>query len=250
MGPGGQSRGSGQDASSVTAPAGPFVKICGLTSDRDVSIVVNAGADAAGFLVGLDYPSEDELTAEGAAALIRSMPPFISSVLVTHRAEPRAVSELCRRVPASHLQLHGAFPLDAVDGLRRDFPHLKIIKTVHVVGPASVDAARAVAETVDAILLDTRTEDRLGGTGLTHDWSVSRTIRDAIRPRPVILAGGLDPSNVVEAIHRVQPFGVDVNSGVSRTRGVKASDRVGRFVSAVESVRGTRSHEPVFHGQP
>lgn len=210
----------------------PYVKICGICSPEDLRASVEAGADALGFLVGLDYASEEQVSPVDAAALVRQVPPFVSTVLVTHRTGPSEILELCAAVPASTLQLHGDFPVDRIPELRDAFPHLKIIKAVHVIGPQSVDQARMAAKQADAVLVDTRTPTRLGGTGQVHDWSVSRAIRDAIHPTPLVLAGGLSPENVLAAIEKVRPFGVDVNTGVSREREVKDPARVRAFVHA------------------
>lgn len=209
----------------------PYVKICGMTSDADIAAAVGAGADAVGFLVGLKYESEDELSPDRAHALIRSLPPFVTSVLVTHQGDPSSVAQLCERIPAAHLQLHGDFPLKAISPLRRLFPYVKIIKAVHVRDNLSIDSAKETAKHVDAIILDTQTSTRLGGTGQVHDWSISYAINQAVRPTPVILAGGLTPDNVAIAIASVQPFGVDVNSGVSIRRGVKSPELARCFVA-------------------
>lgn len=214
-----------------------YVKICGITSPQDVKVCLEAGADALGFLVGLAYPSEDQLSSEAAAALIRQVPPFVSTVLVTHRTALDDVRALCSHVSASILQLHGDFPLDRVPELRGAFPHLKIIKAVHVTGPESLDRAKLAADYADAILVDTRTATRLGGTGMVHDWSISRAIRESVFPKPLILAGGLDPENVLDGIEKVRPFAVDVNTGVSQRRGVKDADRVRQFIDAARLVR-------------
>ena len=215
----------------------PRVKICGITSRSDLDASVSAGADAVGFLVGLAYPSEDELEPDRAAELIRELPPFVASVLVTHKVNVDEILALCSRVQATHLQLHGASALADIQIVRRAFPHLKITKAVHVVDYTAVDKAKATAGHVDGILLDTLTATRLGGTGITHDWAISRQITEAVFPTPVILAGGLSPTNVQEAILRVQPYGVDVNTGVSIKRGVKSRDLVAQFVTTAKSVR-------------
>jgi phosphoribosylanthranilate isomerase len=208
----------------------PYVKICGLTSSQDVRACIAARTDALGFLVGLDYPSEDQISTERAAALVREVPPFVSTVLVTHRTAASDVIDLCRKVPVSTLQLHGEFPPALVPELRGVLPHLRIILVVHATGDESLERAKRASDHADAILVDTRTETRLGGTGRVHDWTISRAIRDLLHPRPLILAGGLDPGNVSAAIERVRPFGVDVNSGVSRRRGVKDARRVREFL--------------------
>lgn len=209
----------------------PYIKICGLTTDADIRAVAEAGATAAGFLVGLDYESADQLTVQRARELIGTLPSFLRSVVVTHGSDLASVSSLCEGVSASHLQIHGDLPLADLLSLRRAFPDLNIIKAVYVTGSDPVDLARATAPHVDAIHLDTRTAGRLGGTGKVHDWSISRAVVDAVWPTPVILAGGLTPDNVASAIATVRPFGVDVNSGVSHRRGVKSEELVASFVA-------------------
>jgi phosphoribosylanthranilate isomerase len=223
----------------------PRVKICGITSESDLELSVCAGADAVGFLVGLNYDSEDQLEPDRASQLIRKLPPFVSSVLVTHKVNVDDILALCQRVPSTHLQLHGASAPADIPMVRRAFPHLKIIKAVHVVDHSAIDAAKGAAGYADAVLLDSRTATRLGGTGKVHDWSISRAIVEALFPAPVVLAGGLNPNNVGDAILRVQPYGVDVNSGVSVTRGVKSRDLVVRFVAASKATRSADAAHPL-----
>ena len=215
------------------------VKICGITTKEDAWTAIDLGADALGFLVGLLYESEDELTASEAGKIVESLPPFVSTTLVTHRANLTEVTDLCAQVRPQVVQLHGLYPLDQIPLLREAFPTVKIIKAVHVAGDAESDIAAALAASryADSILLDTKTATRIGGTGVTHDWSVSRRIRDAVAPTPTILAGGLTPANVARAIAQVAPYAVDVNSGVSVRRGKKSPQLVEEFVRAAKPSR-------------
>ena len=105
----------------------------------------------------------------------------------------------------------------------------RLLKAVHVTGEDALGRALDYAADADALVLDTRTADRLGGTGQTHDWSVSARIVAAVSPVPVYLAGGLRPENVVEAILRVRPAGVDVNSGVEDAGGRKDMPKMRAF---------------------
>ncbi len=206
------------------------VKICGIASPEDARLAVEAGADALGFLVGLRYETADRLTPEKAQAIIAVLPPFVSSVLVTHLEDPAEVLAICRAANPQVLQLHGGYPLEEIGALRRELPHLKIVKAVHVSGEEAVEAARRAADYADAVLLDSRTASRLGGTGLTHDWSISRRIVEVVGEFPVILAGGLTPENVAAAVAQVQPFGVDVNTGVTSVPGRKSPGRLSQFI--------------------
>jgi phosphoribosylanthranilate isomerase len=210
------------------------VKVCGITTHEDASVAIRLGADALGFLVGLLHESEDEISAKAAAELVATLPPFVSGTLVTHRAEPAEVRELCRDVRPQVLQLHGEFPLDRIPQLREEFPPLRIVRVVHVENERAVELAKATAPYVDAVILDTKTATRIGGTGMTHDWSISRRVRDAVAGTPVILAGGLNPENVASAIARVRPYAVDVNTGVSLRRGKKSPELMERFIREVK----------------
>lgn len=212
----------------------PRVKICGITNQEDARTAISLGADALGFLVGLIYPSVDQLTPERARELVKFLPPFVNSVLVTHQSDPEEVSFLVTAVGPHVLQLHGAFAIEEIPLLRQRFPHLKILKAVHVEGEEAIEVSREVAPHVDGILLDSRTATRLGGTGVTHDWSISRRICEALSGTPVILAGGLRPDNVVSAIETVQPFGVDVNTGVCAEPGRKSPALLRRFIQGAK----------------
>lgn len=208
----------------------PRVKICGITNSDDAQAAIYSGADALGFLVGLLYPSPDQLTPERARELVAALPPFVNSVLVTHQSDLEVVLSLVAAVAPHDLQLHGAFSIADIPRIRARFPHLKIVKAVHVEGEGAIETARRVAPHVDGVLLDSRTPSRLGGTGVTHDWTISRRIRDSLPGTPVILAGGLRPENVIASIETVQPYGVDVNSGVCSQPGRKSRELLQRFL--------------------
>src|SRR5688572_27240231 len=162
-------------------------KICGITTSEDALLAVQHGADALGFLVGLDYPSDDEVTPDRAARIVADVPPFVSTVLVTHQIDPEWVVRTALVLRCTTLQLHGDFPLERIPDLRAAVPHLRITRVAHVEDAGSVALAAAIAEWADAVHLDTRTKTRVGGTGLVHDWQVSARIVREVR-KPVILA--------------------------------------------------------------
>ena len=205
------------------------VKICGITTLDEARMAIGCGADALGFLLGLNYPTDDEVSPSNAAEIIAALPPFVSSALVTHKKELGWVAEMCQRIGCTTIQLHGEFPLEEIPALRTRIPYARIIKAVHVVDSDSVALAERVAYWADAVLLDTKTETRIGGTGITHDWSISAKIVKKTK-KPIILSGGLNPINVSDAIVTVAPFAVDVNSGVENSNGTKSLEKVREFI--------------------
>ena len=207
------------------------VKVCGMTRVEDAHAAVAAGAHAIGCLVGLDYDAPDRVEPGVARAIFASVPPRVERVLVTHRTAVVDVVELARETGASVVQLHGAFPLEAISELRLRAPQLAVVKCAHVVDEGSIEEALRAAGAADRVLLDSRTADRIGGTGRIHDWSISARIVQR-SPKPVILAGGLDPDNVAGAIAQVRPWGVDVNSGVRGPDGCRSHERIRAFVAA------------------
>lgn len=205
------------------------VKICGVRSFADLQVVRAAGADAVGFIVGARHRTEDEVNADLAAELVASLPPFLSSVMVTHLLEAAAIVPIARQVAPTTLQLQDGIPPGDIQELRQDLPGIKLIKAIHVLDENAIAEVVAMEPLVDGLLLDSRTADRIGGTGQPHDWRISRRIVAGSR-KPVILAGGLTPTNLAGALAAVRPAGVDVNSGVENGAGEKDPSRVRAFV--------------------
>ena len=204
------------------------VKICGTTTAEDRDAAVRAGADAVGFVVDVPVETPRELDPARATGLIDGVPPLVTSVLVTMPGSVTEAVELQQRVGADALQIHGSLDPDGLEavGERVDVPLL-----------AGIDADGDVAgyaAAADALLVDSTGERGGGGTGETHDWDRTRRYCRTL-DEPVVLAGGLTPSNVAEAVGTVRPFGVDVASGVEREGGVKSRDAVDRFVAAARS---------------
>jgi phosphoribosylanthranilate isomerase len=150
---------------------------------------------------------------------VRRLPAGAEAVLVTHLLDPERVAGLAASVSAHTVQVHGEMAVADLRRLRALAPSARLLKAVHVTGDDALGRALdCAAADADALVLDSRTADRLGGTGLTHDWSVSARIVGAVAPVPVYLAGGCRPENVAQAVARVRPAGVDVNSGVETPR--------------------------------
>ncbi|HJJ50638.1 MAG TPA: phosphoribosylanthranilate isomerase [Methanocorpusculum sp.] len=208
-------------------------KICGTGSFADLKCAVDAGADAIGFLMGITHKTQDAVSPEEASAMIKTLPPFIEPVAVTHLQEADSIIDIVQRSRCTTLQIQNTISFEDVAMIQDVLPHIRIIKAVHVMDTSAIKTAEEVTAYADAIILDTRTPERLGGTGLTHDWSISAKIVQASNI-PVILAGGLTPENVATAIHQVQPYAVDVHTGVKRNN-VRDAEKTKAFVEAAHT---------------
>jgi phosphoribosylanthranilate isomerase len=208
------------------------VQIAGVSSLEEALELERAGVDALGFTVRLPDGVHDGLTEAKARSIVAALPPFVSSVAITYVDNAREAMDLCRYLGVSTLQAHGPFPKRDLAFVRAGMPHLKLIRAVHVTGADAVVEAQRLARHVDALILDTydAASGRHGATGKTHDWGISRAVVEAVRV-PVILAGGLNPDNVAEAVRRVQPWAVDVHTGVENPDGSRNLSRTRAFVA-------------------
>jgi phosphoribosylanthranilate isomerase len=216
------------------------IKICCIQSVEEAKLAVRAGAHAVG-LVSAMPSGPGVIDDETIADLASRLPPPVGSFLLTSETSPAAITDQYRRFRPTALQFVDPMEPSAAARLRERLPAPRFVPVVHVTGPASIEEAEALAPHADALLLDSGTPDaapdeprRLGGTGKTHDWAISREIVERV-DTPVFLAGGLDPTNVAEAIREVRPFGVDVCSGV-RTEGSLDTFKLAAFIQAVHSV--------------
>jgi len=212
----------------------PRVKICCITSLEEALIAVNHGASALGLVS--EMPSGPGVIPESLIAEIaEAIPPFVSSVLLTSKRIPKEIVEQQRRCGTNAIQICDDLEPEALIEVAEALPGIDILRVIHVYGEASIGEAEMVAPHVDAVLLDSGSKKgsvvELGGTGRTHNWEVSKRIVEAVEV-PVILAGGLDPGNVAEAIKQVKPYAVDVCSGV-RTAGSLDADKLQSFMTQV-----------------
>lgn len=200
-----------------------FVKICGLKTSEAIEAAVTAGADAIGFIVNV--PSSPRNFGVGEAYNLRSIVPSnVKTVLVT---VPKSQEELLKAIEVVQpdlVQIHGSNNLEGVN--------TPVIIGVNNRTP--LDEARKLATECDYLLLDSYVKGLHGGTGVQHNQSFPRHFIEQLSPHPVILAGGLNPGNVAEAIYTIQPFGVDVSSGVESAPGVKDPDLISEFVRAAK----------------
>jgi len=210
------------------------VKICGITRKEDLAAAVAAGADAVGFVVGV-ASSPRNIALEKAEKLIRQVPPFVKSVLVT---VPRGIDEfeMYEKLNPDAIQIHGE-NLHAAASVRLKIPNTLLIGAVNAHLADALDVVSRAAKIFDAVLLDSFANGRYGGTGIVHDWELSKRVKQAIHPKPLILAGGLNPENVAEAVRTVEPYAVDVSSGVELQPGIKDHKKIIEFIKNAKDVR-------------
>jgi phosphoribosylanthranilate isomerase len=201
------------------------IKICGVTTSEDRDLVVDAGADAVGFVSDVSIDTPREVTPERAATLSATVPPFVSSVLVTMPDGVTDALELVEQVRPDTVQVHGLTP--------KCISNLSSATSVSVMPAVSAGDAPRYESVADALVVDSLDKDGAGGTGSTHDWDRTRDLVTEL-DIPVVLAGGLTPENVSRAVETVRPYGVDVASGVERQGGVKHPDAVRSFVKRVQ----------------
>lgn len=217
----------------------PRVKICCISSVEEANLAIHYGASALGLVS--EMPSGPGLLSEGLIAQVASMvPPAVSSFLLTSKADTLGIIAQQRRLGVNTIQICDRLQSGSHDDLRQALPGIAIIQVIHVTGTESIEEALSVAPHVHGLLLDSGhpsyDTQELGDTGRIHNWEISRRIREAVDV-PVFLAGGLSPDNVLTAIQHVQPFGVDVCTGV-RTDGKLDETKLAKFFGQVSASSG------------
>ncbi len=210
------------------------VKICCISSVDEARSAVRHGASALGLVSSM--PSGPGVIDEdNIAAIAATVPPTVATFLLTSRTDAASIIAQQKRCRCNTLQLCDRVEAGTHETLREALPGIALVQVIHVVDESSVDEALAAALLVDAILLDSGNQSlavkELGGTGRTHDWILSRQIVEQSSV-PVFLAGGLHAGNVVEAVGRVKPFGLDLCNGV-RTDGQLDEHKLAAFMAAV-----------------
>lgn len=225
-----------------------IIQVAGVRSLAEARMVAACGATHVGLPLRLPVHKED-VSEEQARDIVHGLAGAAQTVLITYLTGARETIDFCRFLGVEGVQLHGAMPLSELRQLREAAPDLFLIKSL-VVGTADEAALLAVARGhapfVDAFLTDTfdPASGASGATGLVHDWAVSRRLAQALSSdlaRPLILAGGLTPGNVAEAIAQVAPAGVDAHTGLEDAEGNKVEGLVRSFVAAARAALGAGS---------
>ncbi len=198
------------------------IKICGIKTLNDAKFAVDYGADAIGFVFA---ESKRNVSKEKARAIIQKLPPFVTTVGLFVNDTAENIEAICRFCGLDAIQLHG----NERPGLLNKLKDFKTIKAFRIQNEKDILPIKKYKP--DAILLDGYSENKMGGTGTSFDWKIVKNIRTSI---PIIVAGGLTPLNVSRAIRVVNPYAVDVSSGVESSPGKKDKKLIKKFIDAVK----------------
>ena len=207
------------------------VKICGITNHRDALLAVDMGADILGFVLA---PSPRQVSPEKVRSIIETLPPFVSAVGVFVDEEEKTIKDIADFCRLNQVQLHGN---ESPDFCRRFRP--KAIKAFRLQDATGLSTINAYRGHVQAVLLDTFQKGMAGGTGRTFPWDLAIKAKEF--KLPVILSGGLNPSNIRLAISTVKPYALDVNSGIEEKPGKKDPQRMKQLMEAIKEARMAES---------
>lgn len=199
-----------------------FVKICGITRAEDAAVAVTHGASAIGFIFWAK--SRRYVDPDQARAIVRTLPPFVTPVGVFVNEPADAINAVAAQVGLGAVQLHGDETPELLDAL--------VSPVVKAVGRIDADTARRWPSRV-RLLVDADERVQRGGTGIKADWAAAAVLA---RQRPIVLAGGITPENVGDAVLTVQPFGIDVSSGVEDAPGIKNPEKLRALFEALRGV--------------
>ena len=215
----------------------PQIKICCISSIEEAELAIKYGASAIGLVSempgGPGVISEDLIE-----EIASSVPRQINTFLLTSKTNADSIIEQHRKCKTTTLQIVDRVKINELIKLRKELPPIRLVQVIHVKGEESITEAKNVEQFVDVLLLDSGNQKlkvkELGGTGRTHDWTISRKIRDAVSI-PVFLAGGINANNVLDAAKEVEPFGIDLCSGV-RKDGKLSEKLLREFFRMIENI--------------
>lgn len=207
------------------------VKICANKSIEDAKNCIESGVDIIGVLVGQEHASVDFIDKETAKEICDFVDKRCDISLVTHLKNSEEIIKLTKFIGNNVIQLHSDIDEYEVENIKKSLPNVKLVRLVHISNDGEIVTNIDSIKYADYYLLDSFNlkTNQVGGTGLVHDWNVSKEIVKKLN-KPVFLAGGLNPNNVHDAISIVKPYGVDVNSGCKNELGYKDKEKIKNFV--------------------
>lgn len=223
------------------------VKLCGNTSIEDIKQAVRLGADAVGFITEVPVDTKRKISLDKASELIKEVPIFVDSVLVIMPNSAIHAIQMIEIAKPNIVQIHNDLEFKEMCFLRKsiDIPIIQKFSIPYMsnnnnnnnnISDKLIKLIKVYTESnlIDSILLDSKIKDMVGGTGITHDWKISKEIQEEITV-PTILAGGINHRNVKDAIEFVKPFAVDVASGIE-TNGKKDGEKILKFIQATRDI--------------
>ncbi len=207
------------------------VKICGIRTPEEALHVAQFHPDAIGILVGFGSIAPNEVSVEQAEKIVKTTQTLsfpLDTFLLTKANDPETNIQYINNIHPSHIQLTGDISPEDTKKVKEYSSKTKVVKVIHVIDEQSINFAKKYTD-VDALLLDSRIENKTGGTGKIHDWTISQKIIKEIN-LPIWLAGGLTINNVENAISQVNPYGVDVETGVQNPDGSKNFELIQKFI--------------------
>jgi len=220
----------------MKAPCRTRIKMCGLTRDKDIEAGIHAGLDALGFIFYTKSPRC--VKPDYVRSVVARIGPFTDCIGVFVNSEREEVEEIVEFCGLSHAQLHGSENPKYCERVERFVSPCRVIKAFRVSSESTKEEFTPYANVIHGYLLDTYSKGIAGGTGQTFDWSIIKRLQ---LQRPMILAGGLAPENVEEALRQVHPFGLDVNSGVEKEPGIKDHGKLYDFVRKVRAFDNSKN---------
>ena len=212
----------------------PKIKVCCIQSIEEANLAIKYGASAIGLVS--EMPSGPGVISEDLIEEITStVPSSTETFLLTSKQDADSIISQHRKCKTTTIQIVDRVSFDVYDKIKEEIPAVQLVQVIHVMAEESIEEAKKVSQLVDGLLLDSGNQKlkikELGGTGRTHDWTISRKIRGAVSV-PVYLAGGINVNNVLDAIKEVEPFGVDLCSGV-RENGRLSEKRLEEFFAVL-----------------
>lgn len=208
------------------------VKICGITQPEQGRAIATLGAKALGFICVKESPRY--VSSKQIQAIIEQLPPLVDKIGVFVNATATEITTVVSQTGLTGVQLHGDEPLEICQQLKESLPHIELIKALRIKSAESLGEVTRYFDCVNTLLLDAYHPQLFGGTGTTLDW---QTLAQFSPPIPWLLAGGLKPDNLVEALCQLSPHGIDLSSGVERSPGDKDLDKVAELFQQLQRWR-------------
>jgi phosphoribosylanthranilate isomerase len=228
-----------------------LIQIAGIIDSGEAEMLMKLGVDYLGFPLRLPV-NKDDLSEDEAVKVIKEIIPPHKAVLITYLDKAVEIIRFCDKLNVRVVQLHGKIPTRELKIIKKNRPDIEIIKSLVIYKdnyPELENTVQNLSEWVDLFITDTfdPSTGASGATGKTHDWKISRKLVE-ISSKPVILAGGLNPSNVKQAILQIKPAGIDVHTGVESSNGRKDYNLVKNFIlQAKQAFAEINSVLPIFH---